>query len=222
MLLVITGYDFIASLVVTKPNECLGYVQGIDHIQSADRSQGYCASGSRNWCCSCIFDDVKKHKWPPLRMVWGDCEDVCSCGYDTISSQKVETTSLQRIQRLCDILPTLLIYHIGRPHVDRRGEQVQLSSLSCLVPSVLVKLSKAEIKTNLAKLTEQYNEDVPWAPSMSSQLHSWSMKWEAHMKQYGVACLPTTSAMTLPNACTLFSNIRALLVIVCILPVSSC
>ena len=86
---------------------------------------------------------------------------MCSCGYDTISSQKVETTSLQRIQRLCDILPTLLIYHVGRPDVGRRGEQAQLSSLSCLVPSVLVKLSKAEIKTNLAKLTEQYNEDVP-------------------------------------------------------------
>ena len=69
----------------------------------------------------------------------------------------------------------------------------------CLVPSILVKLPKAEVKTNLAKLTEQYDEDLPSAASMSSQLH-WRIKCEAQMKQYGEACLPTTPSMALPHA----------------------
>ena len=133
-----------------------------------------------------------------------------SCGCDTISSQKVRKTTTSR-QRPAEDPAKYFRRCISLPLVDcmltdlesrlSSHHRVVLLGL-CLVPShsVLVKLPKAEVKTNLAKLTEQYNEDLPSAASMSSQLHSWRIKWRARMKQYGEACLPTTPSVALPHA----------------------
>ena len=118
LLSAITDSDFIASLVVT--NGCLGYVLGITpslHAEAKDNVQAV----QEIYVALVSLNNVRKNINDNHQEWYEEIAKMCAVG-DTISSQKVWKTMTSK-QRPCrgsrDILPTLHIYPIGKPHIDR-------------------------------------------------------------------------------------------------------
>ena len=92
----------------------------------------------------------------------------------------------------------------------------------CLVPSALVTLPDPDVRSHLAKLVDLYEEDIASPETVSHQMVSWKIKWQQQMEQHVKACLPTSPSQALPHATSLYPDIRVLLLVLCILPVTSC
>ena len=74
----------------------------------------------------------------------------------------------------------------------------------------------------LMKVGELYAVDLPSPSSLSSEIHNWYTKWKSEEKDHGVSALPTTLSSTLPRISSFFPNIKALVTVLCTLPVTSC
>ena len=83
-------------------------------------------------------------------------------------------------------------------------------------------LSLEESTTKTTELAEMYESDLPSKDCMESELHCWWMKWQQELHDHGPESLPTTPTNALRYATTMFPNIRALISIMCTLPVTSC
>ena len=91
-----------------------------------------------------------------------------------------------------------------------------------IVPSVLVDLSMDECTVKFAQVVATYEEDFPSPECFHSELHCWWMRWQQHCSEHGQSSLPTTVAQSLQQVSSMYPNIRALLSILCTLPVTSC
>ena len=75
----------------------------------------------------------------------------------------------------------------------------------------------------LKDLTDLYQDDLPSPGSINSELHCWHHKWKSHQNLFGPNDLPKSPAAALKHASALlFPNVRALLTILCVLPVTTC
>ncbi len=77
-------------------------------------------------------------------------------------------------------------------------------------------------QTNVWGTLEPHEEDLASPESVSHQMVSWKIKWQQQMEQHGKACLPTSQSQALPHATSLYPDIRVLLLVLCILLVTSC
>ena len=69
---------------------------------------------------------------------------------------------------------------------------------------------------------ELYDVDRPNSSSLSSEIHNWYTKIKSEEEDYGVNALPTTLSSTLPRTSSFYPNIKALVLVLCTLPVTSC
>ena len=72
------------------------------------------------------------------------------------------------------------------------------------------------------KLCPLYAVDLPDLSSLNAELENWHTKWESEEKEYGFNALPSTLSSTLPRISCFYPNIKALLTVLCTLPVTSC
>ena len=108
--------------------------------------------------------------------------------------------------------------------LDRRFSSHQKTTLQglYLVPSVLVREDLSTVSSVVMKVGELYAVDLPDVSSLSSEIHNWYTKWKLEEKCNGVNALPSTLSATLPRISSFYPNIKALVVILCTLPVTSC
>ena len=69
---------------------------------------------------------------------------------------------------------------------------------------------------------ELYSGDLPNISSLRSKVHSWYIKWKSEKKEHGSGSLPSALNSTLSQTSNFSPNIKALITILCILPVTSC
>jgi len=100
-------------------------------------------------------------------------------------------------------------------------QQTALFGMS-IVPSIMVALSSEEYFSKVSELADMYEGDLPSPGCMTSELHCWQMKWKHHLQEYGQSSLPASPAATLRHLTSMYPNIRALLILLCTLPVTSC
>ncbi len=110
------------------------------------------------------------------------------------------------------------------PELERRFTQHQKTTLEgqYLVPSVLVAKDLATVSSAAMKVGELYSVDHPNMSSLEAEIHNWHTKWTAVEKDHGFNALPTTLSSTLLKMSIFFPNIKALITILCTLPVTSC
>lgn len=100
-------------------------------------------------------------------------------------------------------------------------QQTALLGMS-LVPSVLVTLSMEDCSTKFNELFKLYEQDLPSPDCIQSEIHSWWLKWQQHLTEHGQASLPRSLTHSLKDASSMYPNIRAIVTILCTLPVTSC
>lgn len=88
-----------------------------------------------------------------------------------------------------------------------------------LVSSLLTGKNMEELSTKLLEVGDLYAEDPD---SLKSELHSWYVKWKDQETKHGFSSLPTSLHHTLPHVSSLYPNIKAHLLVLCTLPVTSC
>ena len=91
-----------------------------------------------------------------------------------------------------------------------------------IVPSILVNLPTDDYTTKVSKLADMYRDDLPSPDCISSELDCWWIKWEQHLQEHGRCSFPSTPVVTVRHASSMYPNIRALVTILCTLPITSC
>ena len=120
----------------------------------------------------------------------------------------------------CHSLSIPLVDHLLSEMQSRFSshQQTALIGLS-IVLSVMVTLSPEECESKVSELSAMY---LPSRGCVDSELHCWQMKWQEHLKEHGQSSLPSSPAAALKHAISMYPNIRALISILCTLPVTSC
>ena len=90
------------------------------------------------------------------------------------------------------------------------------------VPSVLVTDDLATVSSVVMKVGDLYAVDLPNVSSLSGEIHNWYTKWKSEEKDHGSNSLPSTFSSTLTRISSFYLNSKALVTILCILPVTSC
>ena len=90
-----------------------------------------------------------------------------------------------------------------------------------LVPLLFVKESLATVPNKVLEVGQLYEVDLPSVSALKSELHSCVHQMKVHGEK-GRAALPSSLATTLPKISNFYSNIKALIMVLCTLPVTSC
>ena len=91
-----------------------------------------------------------------------------------------------------------------------------------LVPSVLVTEDFATVSSVVMKVGELCAVDLPNVSSLSGEIHNWYAKWKSEETDHGSNSLPSTLSSTLTRISSFYPNIKALVTILCTLPVITC
>ena len=101
--------------------------------------------------------------------------------------------------------------------------QQSATSGLCFVPATMVLMEQAEELQKLTSVINLYEADLPYPESVWSELHCWYVKWQTELRSTSTSnSLPKSLSAALVHAEQLFPNIKTLLTILCILPVTSC
>ena len=226
--LAVTTTDFICSLVIT--NSCLKYLQALTtnlQAEAKDIVEAVKEISSVKAALNNARSNIDEHhnRW------FHTVEQMCSkvgvepslprrCGRH-IHRSNVPADTPSAYYCRCVSIP--LLDHLLSEIESRfsRHQQTALLGLS-LIPSIMVYLSLEECTTKIFQLAEMYREDLPSRDCIDGELPCWWMKWQQKLSEHGQASLPSTPTHALRHATTMFPNIRALLSILCTLPVTSC
>ena len=225
LLLAITTTDFISALIIT--HGCLQYLRGLTTSLQAEAKDIVQAVSEINTLTS------------SLKQVRESVDSYHNRWFDTISEMCHEvgtTPSLPRIvgrQRHRANTPasnpseyyrrtiTIPVLDHLLSEIDRRFSVHQKTALKglYLVPSVLVTEDLSTVSSVVLEVGEMYSVDLS---SLGSEVHNWYTKWKLEEVQNGVNSLPTALSSTLPRISCFFPNIKALVTILCTIPVTSC
>ena len=94
----------------------------------------------------------------------------------------------------------------------------------CFVPATLVLIEQAEALQKLASVVNLCKADLPCPESVWSKLRCWYVKWQTELRSTSTSnSLPKSLSAALAHESEqLFPNIKTLLTILCILPMTSC
>ena len=84
----------------------------------------------------------------------------------------------------------------------------------CLIPVALISMSSQSSSESCFKLAEMYWEDLPSPESFSSEIQTWKVKCQEHLRNYGDASLPDFPSNTLPETTNMYPIIKVLLTII--------
>ena len=226
--LALTTTDFISSLVIT--NSCLKYLQALTtnlQAEAKDIVEAVQEISSVKAALDSVRSNIDDHHNRWFQIVEKMCSDVgvepslprrCSrqihrsnVPADTPSTYYCRTVSIPLLDHLLTEMESRFSTH----------QQNAFLGLS-LIPSILISLSIQECTAQILQLAEMYEEDLPSRDCFEGELHCWWMKWQQELNLHGEASLPKTPTYALRHATAMFPNIRALLSILCTLPVTSC
>ena len=94
----------------------------------------------------------------------------------------------------------------------------------CFVPATMVLMEQAELKQKLTSEVHLYKADLTYPENVWSELHCWYVKWQTEFRSTSTSnSLPKSLAAVLVHVSKqLLPNIKTLLMVLCILPVTSC
>ena len=228
LLLAITTTEFICALVIT--HECLQYLKGLT-ISLQEEAKDIVQAVSEIKTLTSTLKEVRTAvdsyhgKW--FETISAICSDVgtvpsmpriCPRQQHRASTPASNPSEYYRRTITVPILDHLLA------ELDRRFTSHQKTALQghYLVPSVLVKEDFQTVSSVVMKVGELYAVDLPDLSSLNAELENWHTKWESEEKEYGFNALPSTLSSTLPRISSFYPNIKALVTVLCTLPVTSC
>eukprot|EP00117_Sycon_ciliatum_P011780 scpid47775/ scgid13111/ 52 kDa repressor of the inhibitor of the protein kinase; 58 kDa interferon-induced protein kinase-interacting protein; Death-associated protein 4; THAP domain-containing protein 0 len=226
----VTTTEFMSALVIT--NKCLGYVRGItSSLQSEARDIVHAMADVHTVqeTLEKVRADVDKHHGDWFKVVESTCAKMNvnpsvprSCGRQTHRDNVPADTPSEYYKRSISI--PLLDHMVGemKSRFTSHHRTALQAFCECVVPSILLSSSIAEANTAINKLVGTYSVDFPSAASVESELHCWHTKWSNVWNEHGEPAIPTSAALSLPHASQMFPNIRAILQLLCTLPVTSC
>ena len=88
----------------------------------------------------------------------------------------------------------------------------------------MVLMEQAKVLKKLASVVNLYKANLPYPESVWSERHCWYVKWQTELRSTSTSnSLPKSLSAALVHASEqLFPNIKTLLTIFCIFPVTSC
>ena len=227
-LLAITSTDFVSALVIT--HECIQYLSGLTASLQMEAKDIVNSVSEINTLISSLEQvrasvDSHHDKW--FNTISRMCNEVgttpslprtCSRQHhranvpaSTPSEYYKRTISIPILDHLLAELKTRFTVY----------QKTVLQGLY-LIPSVLVAEDLSHVTSIVLKVGELYAVDLPDPSSLGSELHNWSIKWKTEKETHGVSALPTTLCSTLPQISSFYPNIKALVTVLCTLPVTSC
>ena len=229
LLLAITCPEFIASLVITQ--RVLSYTTGITRslqAQSRDIIEAVDHIDTLRNTLQSVRDNVDEHHRNWIRDVDKMCSEVGSelsiprrCSKQRHRDNTPAQTASDYYKRVITI--PLLDHVLSELNSRFATHQVKAMQGLCLVPAALVTLTPDEAQAKVASLVNIYKDDLPSPGSMQSEAHCWQVKWRTELDAAGPDNLPKTPSAALAHANKhLFPNIRTLLSILCVLPVTTC
>ena len=228
LLLAITTTEFISALVIT--NECLHYFLGLtrslqqeakDIVQAVSEVEVLTTSLKK------VRENVDSHHSEWFMTVTDMCSTVGTtpsipriCGRQHHRPNTPASTPSEYFRRTITvpILDHLLA------ELNRRFNSHQTTALQglYLVPSVLVTKDLPSVSKMIMETGEFYAVDLPNVSSLKSEIHNWYTKWKTEEKEHGSSALPSSLSSALPRISGFYPNIRALVTVLCTLPVTSC
>ena len=228
LLLAITSTEFISALVIT--HECLQYLRGLTTSLQEEAKDIIQAVSEINTLTSSLKQvrenvDFYHDKW--FDAILKMCSEVgttpsipriCGRQRHRASTPAASPTEYYRRTITIPILDHLLT------ELERRFSTHQKTAFQglYLVPSVLVTEDLETVTSAVMKFGEQYAVDLPCISSLRSEVHNWHTKWKTEEKNHGMSSLPFTLSSTLPRISAFYPNIKALLTVLCTLPVTTC
>ena len=226
--LALSTTDFISSLVIT--NSCLQYLQALTtnlQAEAKDIVQAVQDIGS----VKAALHNARSNIDDPHNHCFHTVEQMCSdigvepslprrCGRqihrtnvpaDTPSTYYCRSVSIPLLDHLISEMDSRFSTH----------QKTAFFGLS-LVPSITVSPSLEDCTTKIQHLAKMYQEDLPSPSCIEGELHCWWIKWQQQYNEHGQTSLPTTPTQALKHSTSMFPNIRALLSILCTLPVTTC
>ena len=228
LLLAITTTQFVSSLVIAA--NCLQYLLGLTRSLQAEAKDIVEAVAEINNLVATLKNvrsNVDKYhsEW------FSEVERMCSSIGTTPSMPRlcgrqrhrpnVPATTPSDYSRRTITVP--MLDHLVL-EVEKRFDAHQQTALQglYLVPSLLVHKTLDQVSPKVQQLGALYAGDLPNPESLNSEFHSWYVKWKNQEREHGVSSLPTSLYHTLPKVSSMYPNIKALLVVLCTLPVTSC
>lgn len=228
LLLAITTTEFLSALVITTG--CLQYLLGLTcSLQAEAKDIVQAVSGVKNVIATLrdVRDNVERYHNEWFTEVGKMCNGMgttpsmprlCSRQCHRLNVTASNPSEYYRRTITVPVLDHLLV------ELEERFDIHQRTALQglYLVPSLLVKEELDYVSSKVLELGTLYSEDLSHPNSLKSELHSWYIKWKDHETEHGFSSLPTSPYHTLPQVSSMYPNIKALVIVLCTLPVTSC
>ena len=226
--LAITTTDFLSALVIT--NHCLNYLRALtSNLQGETKDIITAVEEISNVVTTLqsVRDSINTHhsNW------FSDVEKMCSEVGTQPSLPRICSRQSYRSNIPADSPSDYYRRLISIPFIDHllsemhsrfsSHQQTALLGLS-VVPSVIVTLTADECATKVGKLADMYRADLPSPECLSSELDCWLVKWKSHLREHGEKSLPSSPTAAIRHTSSVYPNIKALISILCTLPVTSC
>ena len=228
LLLAITTTEFISALVIT--NECLHYFLGLTRSlqqEAKDIVQAVSEVDTLTSSLNNVRENVDTHHNEWFETVSEMCSSVGTtpsmprtCGRQCHRTNTPASTPSEYFKRTITV-PILDHFLV---ELDRRFSSHHQTAIQglYLVPSVLVTNDLQTVSQAVVETGEFYAADLPNLSSLKSEVHNWYTKWKTEEKDHGSSALPSSLSSTLPKISGFYPNIKALVTVVCTLPVTSC
>ena len=225
-----TSPEFFAALIIT--NRIFIYTANITRsLQNQPRDIAEAISGidvSRDTMKS-VRDDVHTHHCRWIDETKKMCEDIgvelcipIRCGRQQHRDKVPAGTPDEYYKRNLTIplLDHVLMEMKSRFSIDHQSATYGL----CFVPTTMFLMEQAETLQKLTSVVNLYKADLPYRESVWSELHCWYVKRQSELCSTSTSnSLPKSLSTGLVRASEqLFPDMKTLLTILCILPVTSC
>lgn len=216
--LAMTTTDVICSVVIT--NACLTYLQALTSSLQAEAKDIIAAVSEIHAVTATlqsVRDSIDTH-----HSQWFSVVEMCTAvGTEPVLPRRCGRQA-HRSNVPSDTPSEYFCRSISIPMFDHVLSELKTAMLGlCLVRSVIVTLTEDECISKVSKLADMYQGDLPSHGSILSELHCWQTKWQISLQEYGPTSLPLNPTMTIRHTSLMYPNIRALITILCTLPVTS-
>ena len=229
----ITTTDFVCSLVIT--NACLRYIEALTRSLQTE-SRDLVSAVREIEAVTATIQDVRNNVNRYHAEWYRTIEKLCMNVGTVPSMPRLCNRQIHRSNTpastprdyYCRTITIPLLDHLLSEMKTRFGQHQQTVLLGVsLVPAILLasQTLPEEHRLRLSEifqLAAHYEKDLPSPRCVESELHSWTMKWQCQLAEYGKNSLPTTLSQTLRQTSANFPNITALLKLLCTLPVTTC
>ena len=230
LLSAIIAPDFLASWMITK--HIFGYTANITRSwQCQSRDIVEAVSGLNVLCDSLqsVREDVDTHH----RRWISEIQDICKDAGVEFCIPRLCRRQQHRDNIPAETPDKYYKRNISIPLLDHvlaelkfRFSSHQRSAMFglCFVPASMVFLKQEEAMQKLEPVISLYKDDLPYPETVWSELHCWFVKWHKELlRSADPISFPKSLSIAIAHASEqLFLNVKTLLTILCILPVTSC